>query len=174
MVKNLKIFESITDKFKPPVQIYTGPIHQMYVDGFELTSTYKTLCTKKDIIVKEGAFFYKNENGYGCFEYNPIFEGKKKSEEACNNVIFARQESLLPILAKRISNPTEGVRILNSIKQDSVSLYFEPNELKYSHTVSYKEFKELLAKAQGTDKNKSTSKEKPKEKTTNKSKTKKK
>ena len=164
MIKNLKIFESITDKFKPPVQIYTGPIHQMYIDNFELTSTYKTLCTKKDIIVKKGAAFYKDENGFGCFEFDEILEGKKKAESNCNNVAFGRQETILPILANRIKNPTEGTRTLNSIKESSVCIYFEPSELNYSHTVSYKEFKDLLEKAKGTNKPKNTEKDKNKTK----------
>jgi hypothetical protein len=147
LMKNLNVFDAINNLVGNSVRIYTGPIHKIYADEFELVRG-RPLCKKKDVIVKRHASFFVCDDGknFENLDYGIILPTHEEAIRLCDDAIIKSKTTLTNVLAGRITDPKEAHRILESVKESSTSLYYIPSELEFSHNISKKDFKQLVKK----------------------------
>ena len=147
-MSKLSVFDAINKIVGNSVRIYTGPIHRIYADDFELVRG-RPLCVKKDVIVKKHASFYlydANNNIFENMDYGMVIPTHSEAIKHCDDVVLKNKTALTNALSGRVNDPREIRRILESIKNDSESLYYISSELVYSHDISKKDFKQLIKK----------------------------
>lgn len=143
MIKDLKIFDAVSKVFKPSVEIYVGPIHKVYAEDFKLVKD-KAVYRRKDIITKKNAYFYKNGLDYINIEHDCVLPTQEEANDYCIRTMRVKQLKLTEVLKGLIDNPKEKRRFLEDVTRDSSCIYAAPSEIKYSHTISNSEFKELI------------------------------
>ena len=133
------------------VKLYTGPIRKVYADNFSLVRNrpvYKMNDTK---FFKQHANFFIGDGAGGDYEnieLGGVLPNEKEARSICDQIVSAKQATLMSVLTGRVSNPKEQHRILDEIQNESVVYYYNKDELKFEREVTKKELKELVKKAE--------------------------
>lgn len=151
-MSKLNVFDAINKLVGNTVKIYTGPIHKKYADDFELMRG-RPVCKKKDVIVKRHGNFCLSEDGsdYISLEYGRVLLTYDKAMKQCDDVVKKNSSKIIGALSGRITNPKDQHRILDEVKMESESLYIIPSEIKYSHDISKKDYKQFVKKYDNKD-----------------------
>lgn len=145
MVKNIRVFEAVERFFKPPVPIYTAPIHKIYADRFELlrgnVESKKTLS-----IVNEKGTFVRSGLSFWNIDFDIKLPDIDEAMAYCENSTNIRKENVKDILLNPDLNSEVAVKQLEEISDETGCIYYVPGEVVYSHTISRDEYKELIKK----------------------------
>lgn len=128
------------------IKIYTGPIHEIYVENFSLVRG-KPIGNKKERIVNRTANFYIGNGAGGEYEnieYGCVLPNREEAIKKCEATIDKNKLRILSVLNAQNSNPKEQHRILNEIKNEIQCAYYVKSELQYERTIQKKELKELI------------------------------
>lgn len=153
-MSKLSVFDAINKLVGNSIRIYTGPIHKVYADDFELDRRGRPLHRKKYAIVKKYANFYICDESGDIFESIELGYVLPTHEDAlkyCDDTFNKNKTAITNVLNGRVTDPKEAHRILESIKADSACEYYIPSELQYSHDMSKKDFKLLIKKREERD-----------------------
>ena len=142
MIKKLGVFGAIKKAIAERYKIYTGPIYRIYAYDFKLNDG-EVKVIKKDIIREENALFYDVGFGYSSIKHGSILPSYEEASGFCNRVIEKMEPEIFELLIGDISSSKEEAKIIEKVQSDSSCIYYIPAELKYSHSISSKELKEL-------------------------------
>lgn len=145
MVRKLKIFQSLEDLVKQPVEIYRGPVHKIYADEFRLVKGnfgYK----KIDEITKRDAYFYKSGYDFICLDNNEKLPNKDEAIKYCSNIVDGKKRTIIQMLADPNTTPKNLQRFLNEVMDESSCVYSDSSEIRFERKMPGKEFRELIKK----------------------------
>lgn len=140
MVKKISLFD-----FAKHISIYEGPVHLVHADKFSMFRN-RPVYKKIDTVAKRKGNFVKSEEKEGSYEsmdYGMILYTREEAYKACDDKVKENMSKIRTALLNT-SNPKEAHRLLDEVSKESSFLYYDSNELSYSHTIPYKEYKELV------------------------------
>ena len=125
------------------IKIYKGVVHKLYADDFSLVRS-RPVGTKKEDKGKV-AYFYINSNGQDvCIDHGKVLPDRKEAVKQCDAAIQKNAATLINALSGRVKDPKEQHRILDAVKKDTESLYYDKNELKFDQEMPKKKLKQMI------------------------------
>ena len=143
MVKNINVFDSIKNIFKPPVQLYTGPIHKIYADRFDLERG-KVQYKRTETIVNEEGTFIKSGLAFWNIDYDIKLPDFYEASAYCENSVSIKTDTIKNILINPNLDPKKAIQRLDDISTTTGCIFYVPGELVRSSIISRDEYKALV------------------------------
>ncbi len=143
MVKNIKVFDSIKNIFNPPVRLYTGPIHKIYADRFELERgqiKYK----RTETIVNEKGTFIKSGLAFWNIDYDIKLPDFYEASAYCENSVAINEKRVKNILIDPNLDTKKTIQKLDDVSTSTGCIFYVPGELVRSSIISRDEYKQLV------------------------------
>lgn len=132
------------------ITIYSGPIHRVCADNFVLNKNGRVGFTKVLGKDKTGYFYVGDATGgeLTSIDEGYVLPNRDEAFKMCTYVVNKNSAVLMSALTGRVTDPKEVSRIYKTVKEESVVLYYDRNEVKQCGEQSKKDFKETLKQAE--------------------------